>query len=191
MVAFTRKLNKTSRSTIRKERNQPKGIYRGLKPKTTRTAKTTKSVKVAVTRRKTHLEKLLNNAKTVLGPNSRSYVRSERAQTLKARKNAVEAKAKAEVEAKAKARRIKQAEKNAEKAANRWLAMDRKEQNALIEELRTYRRLHRPIPANISNLSERFGKLSTGTITASSNSHAPWRGNTTKKYLKRVQEENE
>ena len=212
MVAFNKKTHKAYSLGIRKEENQAKGIYRGTQrhAKTKTKAKAMPTVKVnksttRKTKRKTAVEKLQNEAKAFAG--TMAETRISRIATLRAKK--------AEVEAKAKAQRVKQAEENAERAyelwmakdakrmtkakakadadraAREWDAMDRRQQDAILEEHRTARREGRPIPANILNLSERFGKMSTGTVAHSTNSHAPWRGNTTKKYLKRVEEENE
>ena len=204
MVAFTRKTHRSYRLPIRKEGDQIKGIYRGLKMLTkklktlkakmnakARTAsrsakKTTKTIKVnmsnkPVTRRRTHVQKLLNEAKNILGSEVKPLMRSERAATLRARK--------AEVEAKAKAERIKQAEENAERAAKDWEAMNRRQQDALIEEVKTFRNSRRPIAPEILNLSERFGRMTPAAPMASSNVYAPWRGNAKKKYLQRVQEQ--
>ena len=176
--------------------------------------KTTKTIKVnmsnkPVTRRRTHVQKLLNEAKNILGSEVKPLMRSERAATLRARKAEVEAKAKAErikqaeenaeraaemwlakeAKRKEKARRIKQAEENAERAAKDWEAMNRRQQDALIEEVKTFRNSRRPIAPEILNLSERFGRMTPAAPMASSNVYAPWRGNAKKKYLQRVQEQ--
>lgn len=209
MVAFNKKTHKGYSLGIRKEGNQAKGIYRGtqkraktVKAKPMPTVKVNKS-NTRKTKRKTAVEKLQNEAKAFAG--TMAETRSSRVATLRARK--------AEVEA--KAQRVKQAEENAErafqewlakdakrktkakakaaadKAAKEWNAMDSRQHDAIIEEHRTARLQGRPIDPNILNLSDRFGKMSTGTVAHSTNSQAPWRGNTTKKYLKRIEEENE